>query len=211
VKVKDVARVELGARVQDVANRFDDKPTVGLAIFILPEANAIETAEAVRAHMAKMAKDFPPGITYDIGYDTSPFIRESIFEVSKSLRDAVILVAIVVLVFLQTWRAALIPLAAVPVAIVGTFAAMALAGFTINNLTLFGLVLAVGIVVDDAIVVVEAVQHQLEKGLAPREATLRAMEDVSGPIIAVGVVLAAVFLPCAFCRGSSGRSSASSR
>ncbi|HEY1192117.1 MAG TPA: efflux RND transporter permease subunit [Gemmata sp.] len=204
VKVKDVARVELGARVQDVANRFDNKDTVGLAIFILPEANALDTAEAVKAHMAKMSPDFPPGITYDIGYDTSPFIYQSILEVFKSLRDAVILVAIVVLVFLQTWRAAIIPLAAVPVAIVGTFAAMALAGFTINNLTLFGLVLAVGIVVDDAIVVVEAVQHQLEKGHAPREATLRAMRDVSGPIVAVGVVLAAVFLPCAFLSGIVG-------
>ncbi|MDY3560000.1 efflux RND transporter permease subunit [Gemmata sp. JC673] len=204
VKVKDVARVELGAKTQDVSNRFDDKATVGLAIFILPEANAIETAEAVKAHMAKMGKDFPPGITYDIGYDTSPFIRESIVEVFKSLRDAVALVAVVVLVFLQTWRAALIPLAAVPVAIVGTFGAMALAGFTINNLTLFGLVLAVGIVVDDAIVVVEAVQHQLEKGLSPREATVRAMRDVSGPIVAVGVVLAAVFLPCAFLSGIVG-------
>ncbi|MBP3958104.1 efflux RND transporter permease subunit [Gemmata sp. G18] len=204
VKVKDIARVELGAKSHDVANRFDDKATVGLAIFILPEANAIETAEAVKGHMAKMGTDFPPGITYEIGYDTSPFIRESIFEVFKSLRDAIVLVAIVVLVFLQTWRAAFIPLAAVPVAIIGTFGAMALAGFTINNLTLFGLVLAVGIVVDDAIVVVEAVQHQLEKGFTPREATLRAMEDVSGPIIAVGVVLGAVFLPCAFLSGIVG-------
>jgi multidrug efflux pump len=204
VKVKDVARVALGARAQDVANRFDNKPTVGLAIFILPEANAIETADAVKAAMARMSKDFPPGIMYEVGYDTSPFIRESIFEVVKSLRDAIILVAIVVLVFLQTWRAAIIPLTAVPVAIVGTFAAMALAGFTINNLTLFGLVLAVGIVVDDAIVVVEAVQHHLEKGLSPREATLRAMEDVSGPIIAVGVVLSAVFIPCAFLSGIVG-------
>ena len=204
VKLKDVARVELGAKSQDVTNRFDDKPTVGLAIFILPEANALETAEAVKAHMDKMSKDFPPGIKHEVGYDTSPFIRESIYEVFKSLRDSIILVAIVVLVFLQTWRAALIPLAAVPVAIIGTFAAMALSGFTINNLTLFGLVLAVGIVVDDAIVVVEAVQHQLEKGYAPREATLRAMEQVSGPIIAVGVVLCAVFIPCAFLSGIVG-------
>jgi multidrug efflux pump subunit AcrB len=152
----------------------------------------------------EMSKSFPPGITHEVGYDTSPFIKESVNEVFKSLRDAIILVAIVVLLFLQTWRAALIPLAAVPVAIIGTFAAMALAGFTINNLTLFGLVLAVGIVVDDAIVVVEAVQHQLEKGLAPREATIRAMEDVAGPIIAVGVVLCAVFVPCAFLPGIVG-------
>ena len=204
VKLKDVARVELGAKVQDVSNMFDGKPTVGLSIFVLPDANAIETAEAVKDAVDRMSKDFPPGIRHEVGYDTSPFIRESIVEVFKALRDAVILVAIVVLVFLQTWRAAIIPLAAVPVAIVGTFAAMALAGFTINNLTLFGLVLAVGIVVDDAIVVVEAVQHQLELGYAPREATIRAMEQVSGPIIAVGVVLCAVFLPCAFLSGIVG-------
>ncbi|MBM3982714.1 MAG: efflux RND transporter permease subunit [Planctomycetes bacterium] len=196
--------VELGAKAQDVANRFDDKPTVGLAIFILPDANALETADAVKAKIAEMGADFPPGIMYEIGYDTSPFIRESVNEVYHSLGTAVALVALVVLAFLQTWRAALIPLAAVPVAIVGTFAAMALAGFTINNLTLFGLVLAVGIVVDDAIVVVEAVQHQLEKGLTPRAATLRAMEDVSGPILAVGVVLSAVFIPCAFLPGIVG-------
>ncbi|MBY0458888.1 MAG: efflux RND transporter permease subunit, partial [Gemmataceae bacterium] len=204
VKVKDVARVELGAKSSDVANRFDDKPTVGLAIFILPEANAIEVADAVKEYVEKAKKEFPPGITAEVGYDTSPFIRESIFEVFKALRDAVVLVAVVVLVFLQTWRAALIPLAAVPVAIVGTFAAMAAVGFTINNLTLFGLVLAVGIVVDDAIVVVEAVQHQLERGLNPRDATLKAMSQVSGPIVAVGVVLGAVFLPCAFLSGIVG-------
>jgi hydrophobe/amphiphile efflux-1 (HAE1) family protein len=204
VRVKDVGRVVLGARAEDVSNRFDTKPTVGLAIFILPEANALETADAVKAAVQEMSKEFPQGITHEVGYDTSPFIKESVNEVFKSLRDAVILVAVVVLLFLQTWRAALVPLAAVPVAIVGTFAAMALAGFTINNLTLFGLVLAVGIVVDDAIVVVEAVQHQLEKGFAPREATLRAMDDVSGPIVAVGVVLCAVFVPCAFLPGIVG-------
>jgi multidrug efflux pump len=196
--------VELGAKSSDVSNLFDRKPTVGLAIFILPEANALEVAEAVKLKMEEMKKEFPPGIDYEVAYDTSPFIGESIAEVVKSLRDAIILVALVVLLFLQTWRAALIPLAAVPVAIVGTFAAMALAGFTINNLTLFGLVLAVGIVVDDAIVVVEAVQHQLEHGYAPREATVRAMADVSGPIFAVGVVLGCVFLPCAFLPGIVG-------
>jgi multidrug efflux pump len=204
VKLKDVARVALDAKSYDIVNRFDDQATVGLAIFILPEANALSVADAVKEHMEKMSHDFPPGIKHEIGYDTSPFIRESIFEVFYSLRDSIILVALVVLLFLQTWRAALIPLAAVPVAIIGTFAAMGLAGFTINNLTLFGLVLAVGIVVDDAIVVVEAVQHQLEKGLTPREATVRAMEQVSGPIIAVGVVLSAVFVPCAFLSGIVG-------
>jgi multidrug efflux pump len=204
VKLKDVARVQLGAKSYDVENRFDDKPTVGLAIFILPDANSLEVAAAVKAHMEKMSKDFPDGIRYEVGYDTSPFVYDSIVEVVKSLRDSIVLVALVVLVFLQTWRAALIPLAAVPVAIVGTFGPMLLAGFTINNLTLFGLVLAVGIVVDDAIVVVEAVQHQLEKGFAPREATFRAMEQVSGPIVAVGVVLSAVFIPCAFLSGILG-------
>ena len=204
VRVKDVGRVELGAKAQDVSNRFDTKPTVGLAIFILPEANALETADAVKHAVEEMSRDFPPGITYEVGYDTSPFIKESVNEVFKSLRDAIVLVAVVVLLFLQTWRAAIIPLAAVPVAIIGTFAAMMLAGFTINNLTLFGLVLAVGIVVDDAIVVVEAVQHQLEQGLAPREATIRAMNDVAGPIVAVGVVLCAVFVPCAFLPGIVG-------
>ncbi|HSQ58176.1 MAG TPA: efflux RND transporter permease subunit, partial [Gemmata sp.] len=205
VRVRDVARkVELGARVQDVANWFDHKPTVGMGIFVLPECNALETREAVGKLMDKLSKDFPPGVTYDIGYDTTPFIRESIDEVFKSLRASIVLVAIVVLMFLQSWRAAVIPLAAVPVAIIGTFAAMAAVGFSVNHLTLFGLILAVGIVVDDAIVVVEAVQHQLELGHPPREATIRAMDQVMGPIIAVGVVLSFVFFPCIFISGIVG-------
>ena len=198
VKIRDVARVELGAKLQDVSNTFDNKATTGLGIFVLPDANSLEVADALKAKMAEASKDFPVGMRYEIGYDTTPFIRESIGEVYKSLQASIMLVGIVVLVFLQTWRAAIIPLAAVPVAIVGTFAAMAAAGFTLNNLTLFGLVLAVGIVVDDAIVVVEAVQHQLEKGLLPREATIRAMDEVSGPVVAVGLVLSSVFIPCAF-------------
>ncbi len=202
--IKDIGRVELGARSQDIANRFDGKPTVGLAIFQLPDANALKTADAIKATMAELSQDFPQGVHYEIGYDTTPFIRESIFEVVKSLRDAIILVAIVVLVFLQGWRAALIPLIAVPVAIIGTFAAMALTGFSINNLTLFGLVLAIGIVVDDAIVVVEAVEQYIERGLAPREAAIAAMQEVSGPVIAVGLVLSAVFIPCAFLSGIVG-------
>ncbi|MBX9580204.1 MAG: efflux RND transporter permease subunit [Gemmataceae bacterium] len=204
VKVKDVARVELAARNSDVNSRFDLKPTTGLGVFLLSNANAVETAAAVHAKMEDLGRHFPPGTRWEVGYDTAPFIRESIKEVVLSLRDAIILVALVVLVFLRSWRAALIPLAAVPVAIVGTFAAMYLAGFSINNLTLFGLVLAVGIVVDDAIVVVEAVQHKLELGFAPREATIRAMDEVSGPVVAVGVVLAAVFIPCAFLSGIVG-------
>ena len=176
--IKDIGRVELGARSQDVSNRFDGKPTVGLAIFQLPDANALKTADQIKEKMKELSQDFPEGVHYEIGYDTTPFIRESIVEVIKALRDSIILVALVVLVFLQGWRAAVIPLIAVPVAIVGTFAAMALTGFSINNLTLFGLVLAIGIVVDDAIVVVEAVEHYIEKGLSPREAAIWAMQEV---------------------------------
>jgi multidrug efflux pump len=205
VQIKDVARVELGAKSEDVSNTFDNKPTVGLAVFLLADANALEAGEQIVAKMDEMSRDFPDGIIYEIGYDTTPFIRESIHEVFKSLWESIALVALVVLVFLQSWRAAIIPLAAVPVAIIGTFAAMALLGYSINNLTLFGLVLAVGIVVDDAIVVVEAVQHQLEKGFSPRDATIRAMEEVAGPVLAVGVVLAAVFVPCAFLSGIVGQ------
>ncbi|WP_373653432.1 efflux RND transporter permease subunit [Schlesneria sp. DSM 10557] len=203
--IKDVGRVEMGARSQDVSNRFDGKPTVGLAIFQLPDANALETADLIKSKMKELSESFPDGVHYEVGYDTTPFIRESIEEVVKALRDSVILVALVVLIFLQGWRAAVIPLIAVPVAIVGTFAAMAITGFSINNLTLFGLVLAIGIVVDDAIVVVEAVEHYIEKGLSPREAAIWAMEEVSGPVIAVGLVLSAVFIPCAFLSGIVGQ------
>ncbi|MDB5313890.1 MAG: bepE 1 [Gemmataceae bacterium] len=205
VQLKHVARVEMGAKSEDVSNTFDNKPTVGLAVFLLADANALKARDMIVAKMDEMAKDFPEGIVYEMGYDTTPFIRESIEEVFTSLWESIALVAVVVLIFLQSWRAAIIPLAAVPVAIIGTFAAMAALGYTINNLTLFGLVLAVGIVVDDAIVVVEAVQHQLETGLAPRAATVRAMEDVAGPVMAVGVVLSAVFVPCAFLSGIVGQ------
>src|SRR5207248_2472889 len=149
----------------------------------------------VRDRLDELKKSFPEDVDYEISLDMTPFIRESIHEVVRSLIEAIALVAIVVLVFLQNWRSALIPLVAVPVAVVGTFAVMAAIGFSLNNLTLFGLVLAIGIVVDDAIVVVEAVEHHIEHGLAPREATIRAMEQVSGPVIAVALVLSAVFVP----------------
>ena len=205
LRLKDVARIQLGARNNDIANRFDKKPTVGLAIWQLPNGNALEIADAIKDKMAVLSKDFPEGLTYEVGYDTTPFIRESINEVFVALRDAIILVAIVVLIFLQGWRLAIIPLIAVPVAVIGTFAAMAIVGFSINNLTLFGLVLAIGIVVDDAIVVVEAVEHHIEQGLAPREAALAAMSEVSGPVIAVGLVLSSVFIPCAFVPGLVGQ------
>jgi multidrug efflux pump len=205
VRLRDIGHVELGSKSEDVVARVDGLPTTSIAIFQLPDANALDTAERVIAKMEDLKKSFPPGVDYAPYYDTTPFVRESIQEVFKTLRDAVILVAIVVLVFLQNWRSSLIPLIAVPVAIVGTFAAMAAIGFSLNNLTLFGLVLAIGIVVDDAIVVVEAVEHHIEHGLSPRDATVRAMSEVSGPVVAVALVLSAVFVPCAFITGITGQ------
>jgi multidrug efflux pump len=198
------AGVQLGALSYDQACTFDGQPSVALAVYQLPGTNAIATAERVRAKMVELKARFPQDLTYEIAYDTTPFIEESKNEVFKTLRDAIILVALVMLVFLQSWRAAIIPLAAVPVAIVGAFAAMAVLGYTVNSLTLFGLVLAVGIVVDDAIVVVEAVQHHIEHGLSPRDATVAAMDQVAGPIIAIGLVLTAVFVPCVFITGIVG-------
>jgi multidrug efflux pump len=196
--------IQLGAKNQDMSCSLDGAPSVGIGIYQLPGSNALQTADLVRERMEQLKPVFPTGVDYAIVYDTTPFISESIAEVFKSLRDAVILVAIVVLAFLQSWRAALIPLIAVPVAIVGTFAVMAGLGFSLNNLSLFGLVLAIGIVVDDAIVVVEAVEHKLEHGLAPREATRQAMSEVAGPIIAISLVLMCVFVPCIFISGITG-------
>jgi multidrug efflux pump len=203
-RLRDVGRIELGAKNQDTRCTLDGKPSVGMAIYQLPGSNALDTADRVRAKMAELKERFPDGLDYAIVYDTTPFINESIHEVFKALRDAIILVAIVVLAFLQNWRSTLIPLIAVPVAIVGTFAAMAGMGYSLNNLSLFGLVLAIGIVVDDAIVVVEAVEHNLEHGLSPRDAARKAMTEVSGPIIAISLVLMSVFIPCAFITGITG-------
>ena len=193
------------ARNEDVSCKIDGYPSAGLMVVQLPDANALEVAEGVRAKMAELARDFPDDLVYDIKFDTTPYTRECIAEVFKALRDAVLLVAFVVLLFLQNWRSAIIPLVAVPVAIVGTFAVLAGFGFSLNNLTLFGLVLAIGIVVDDAIVVVEAVEHHIEHGMAPRAATIKAMSQVSGPVIAVGLVLSAVFVPCTFISGLTGQ------
>jgi multidrug efflux pump subunit AcrB len=203
--LKDVANIELGAQSYDQTCTLDGKPSVALSVYQLPGSNALEVAQRVKQRMKELRAHFPPGIDYAIVYDTTPFINESIREVFETLFDAVVLVALVVLVFLQNWRSALIPLIAVPVAVIGTFAVMAGMGFSLNNLTLFGLVLAIGIVVDDAIVVVEAVEHHIEEGLAPREATIRAMEQVSGPVVAIGLVLSAVFIPCAFISGIIGQ------
>jgi multidrug efflux pump subunit AcrB len=205
VFLRDVASIELGAQGYDQTCTLNGKPSVALSIYQLPGSNALETADKVRTRMKELRARFPTGVEYHIVYDTTPFIRESINEVYNTLWDAIILVAIVVLLFLQNWRSAIIPLIAVPVAIIGTFAAMQAAGFSLNNLTLFGLALAIGIVVDDAIVVVEAVEHHIEHGLAPREATIRAMEQVSGPVVAVGLVLSAVFIPCTFIAGITGQ------
>ena len=205
VRLRDVARIELGAQGYDQTCTLDGQPSVALSIYQRPGSNALKTADLVKDKMEELKKRFPDGIDYSIVYDTTPFITESVNEVFKTLRDAVILVAVVVLLFLQNWRSALIPLIAVPVAIIGTFAVMAAMGFSLNNLTLFGLVLAIGIVVDDAIVVVEAVEHHIEHGMTPRDATIRAMDEVSGPVIAIGLVLTAVFVPCAFITGIVGQ------
>jgi multidrug efflux pump len=200
-----VGGIQLGAKNEDTSCNLDGKPSIGLAIFQQPGSNALDTAHGIRDRMEELKLSFPPDVEYSIVYDTTPFIHESIHEVFKALRDAIILVAIVVLAFLQSWRATLIPLIAVPVAIIGTFAVMLAMGFSLNNLSLFGLVLAIGIVVDDAIVVVEAVEHHLEHGLSPKEAAHRAMGEVSGPIIAISLVLMCVFVPCAFITGITGQ------
>ncbi|HEV3082844.1 MAG TPA: efflux RND transporter permease subunit, partial [Gemmataceae bacterium] len=205
VRLRDVARVELGDQNYNLACRFDGYPSVGLGIFQLPGTNALDVANRIRAKMEELKKDFPEGVEYQIAYDTTPFIRESVADVVRTLLEAVVLVGIVVLIFLQNWRAALIPLVAVPVAIVGTFAVMAALGFSLNNISLFGLVLAIGIVVDDAIVVVENVERWLERGETSHEAARKAMDEVTGPVVAVALVLCAVFVPCAFISGITGQ------
>jgi multidrug efflux pump len=203
--LRDVARVELGARNQDSAGRRDGKPSPALIVFLLPGANALDTADGVKAKLRELEPRFPRGLRYAVNYDTTPFIRESVGEVFHTLRDAVILVAIVILLFLQDWKALLLPVIDVAVALVGTFAVMGLMGFTLNNLTLFGLVLAIGIVVDDAIVVLENIERWLEKGLPVREATIKAMQEITGPIVAITLVLSSVLLPSAFLGGITGQ------
>ncbi len=205
VRLKDVGHAALGARSLDTTSQVNGRPNASLAVWALPDANAIATAQRVRDKMEQLKKDFPEDLDYVVSLDMTPFMQESINEVFRTLIEAVALVAIVVLVFLQNWRSAIIPLVAVPVAIVGTFAVMAAIGFSLNTLTLFGLVLAIGIVVDDAIVVVEAVEHHIEQGMLPRAAAHQAMNEVSGPVVAVALVLSAVFVPCAFISGITGQ------
>ncbi len=205
VRLRDIARVEMGAASYTQAQTFDGHQAVGIAVFQLPDTNALDVADRVKAKMKELEPRFPEGIKYEIAYDITPFIRESVWDVVKTLFEAVFLVGLVVLAFLQNWRSVLIPMVAVPVAIIGTFAAMAVMRYSLNNISLFGLVLAIGIVVDDAIVVVENVDRWLDHGLPPREAARKAMTEVTGPIIAVALVLCAVFVPCAFISGITGR------
>jgi multidrug efflux pump len=202
--LKDVARIELGAGEYALRSLLNNKPAVALAIFQAPESNAIALSNDVRKAMAEIKKDFPDGVDYQIVYDPTRFVKQSIQAVLETLLIAIALVVLVVIVFLQTWRASIIPLAAVPVSIIGTFAFLLLLGFSINTLTLFGLVLAIGIVVDDAIVVVENVERNIGLGFDTKEATYRAMREVSGPIIAIALTLCAVFVPIAFISGLTG-------
>ncbi|HRQ66163.1 MAG TPA: multidrug efflux RND transporter permease subunit [Xanthomonadaceae bacterium] len=204
-RLRDVARLELGASEYALRSLLDNREATAVPIFQAPGSNAIELSNAVRAKMAELAGSFPPGVEYEVVYDPTVFVRASIQKVVLTLLEAVALVVLIVILFLQTWRASIIPLLAVPVSIVGTFAVLYLLGFSINTLTLFGLVLAIGIVVDDAIVVVENVERNIAEGRAPLEAAHQAMREVSGPIIAISLVLCAVFVPMAFLSGVTGQ------
>ncbi len=204
VRIKDVGRVELGSSSYSQLAKLNGKPTAAIGIFQLPGANALEVASEVRKTVAKMAKNFPPGLKYDIPFDTTMFVQASILEVYKTLFEAGILVLLVIVVFLQNFRATLVPATTVPVTIIGTFFALMLLGYSINLLTLFGLVLAIGIVVDDAIVIVEGVSKHIEHGMAPKEASIKAMKELFGPIIGITLVLMAVFIPAGFMPGLTG-------
>ncbi len=204
-RLRDVARIEMGAADYSLRSLLNNKSAVAVPVFQAPGSNAIQIADAVRATMEEIKQTMPEGVDYSVVYDTTQFVRASIEAVVHTLLEAVVLVVIVVVLFLQTWRASIIPLVAVPVSIIGTFGVMHLFGFSINALSLFGLVLAIGIVVDDAIVVVENVERNIEDGLSPLEATYRAMSEVSGPIVAIALVLVAVFVPLAFISGLTGQ------
>ncbi len=205
VRVKDVARVELAALDYGINSYLDKNPAVGLGIFQLPGSNAIETAKKIKATMEDVSKTFPAGLKYDIIYNPTDFVQQSVDAVVHTILEAVVLVVLVVILFLQTWRAAIIPIVAIPVSLVGTFFLMSLFGFSLNNLSLFGLVLAIGIVVDDAIVVVENVERNMAEGMSPRDAAYRTMDEVGTALIAIALVLTAVFVPSAFITGISGQ------
>ncbi len=205
VRLRDVARIEMGSGSYALRSQLNNKDAVGIGIFQAPGANAIDLSNAVRAKMAELATRFPEGLAWRAPYDPTVFVRDSISAVVHTLLEAVVLVVLVVILFLQTWRASIIPLLAVPISVIGTFSILYLLGFSLNTLSLFGLVLAIGIVVDDAIVVVENVERNIEEGLAPRDAAHQAMREVSGPIVAIALVLCAVFVPMAFLSGVTGQ------
>jgi len=205
VRLKDVARISLGSQTYNLFSRLNGDPAAVLALYQLPGSNALAAAEGAKQLMETASQSFPPGLDYVVALDTTDAVVEGVKEIEETLYEALLLVIIVVFVFLQGWRATLIPLLAVPVSLVGTFAIFPLFGFSINTLSLFGLVLAIGLVVDDAIVVVEAVEHHIERGLDPRAATLQAMKEVTGPVIAIALILSAVFIPTAFLPGITGR------
>ncbi|MDB4946092.1 MAG: efflux system, inner rane transporter CmeB [Labilithrix sp.] len=205
VRLKDVARIELGALTYQQNGTYNGQPSAIVAAFQIPGSNALDVAQGIRDAMEDLAKRFPPGIKYDISLDTTRSVKAGIREIVETLLEATALVVLVVFVFLQSWRATLIPLLTVPVSLIGAFAVFPLLGFSVNTLSLFGLVLAIGLVVDDAIVVVEAVEHHIEEGMEPREATLQAMREVQGPVVAIALILAAVFIPVAFLSGITGR------
>ncbi len=205
VRVRDVARIELGAQTYNLEGRLNGKPCALIALYQMPGTNALEAANGTKKLMEELKKRFPPDLDYTVALDTTLAVTEGITEIKHTFFEALVLVVLVVFLFLQGWRATLIPLLAVPVSLVGTFAVFPLLGFSINTLSLFGLVLAIGLVVDDAIVVVEAVEHHIEHGLSPKEASLKAMEEVSGPVIAIAIILSAVFVPTAFIPGITGQ------
>lgn len=205
IRLQDVARVELGAKDYITNSYLNGKPAVALGIFQRPGTNALETADQIISTMERLKEDFPPGLDFQIVYNPTEFIEQSIFEVYKTLFEATLLVVFVIIVFLQSWRAAIIPIVAIPVSLIGTFAVMAAFGFSLNTLTLFGLILAIGIVVDDAIVVVENVERNISAGLSPREATHRTIDEVASALVATTLVLIAVFVPTAFIPGISGQ------
>ena len=205
IRISDVGRVELGTQTYTQTGTFNGKPAAVVAAFQTPGSNALDVASQVYATMDELKQRFPPGMEYQVSLDTTAPVKAGITEIVWTLLEAIVLVVLVVFIFLQSWRATLIPLLTVPVSLIGAFAVFPLLGFSINTLSLFGLVLAIGLVVDDAIVVVEAVEHHIEEGMAPREATLKAMSEVTGPVIAIALILAAVFIPVAFMPGITGR------
>src|SRR5499433_2078883 len=205
VRLRDVARIELAAQDYSSNSYLDRDPAVALGIFQRPGSNALATASTIRQTMEQLSKRFPQGLKYTIVYDPTQFIQDSVTAVQETILEAVILVVLVVILFLQTWRAAVIPLIAIPVSLIGTFFFMAIFGFTLNNLSLFGLVLAIGIVVDDAIVVVENVERNIAAGFSPHDAAIKSMDEVGSALIAIALVLCAVFVPAGFITGISGQ------